>query len=149
MYLKLKNNIIEKYPYTTAELIAENPGVSFPQSLSESLLAEYGVFPVEVVTSPTADHTQNLTEETPILVNGVWKQNWLVSPASTQEVADRTDEQAGNIRNKRNEKLTDCDWTQLPDSPVDKATWAVYRQELRDVTNQAGFPWEVIWPTQP
>jgi len=32
---------------------------------------------------------------------------------------------------------------------VDKAVWATYRQALRDVPTQSGFPWEVTYPTQP
>jgi len=37
----------------------------------------------------------------------------------------------------------------VEDSPVDHAAWAAYRQQLRDITAQAGFPWTVQWPTQP
>lgn len=58
-------------------------------------------------------------------------------------------EQAKSIRNQRTEKLKDSDWTQLADSPVDKQVWATYRQALRDITTQAGFPWEVQWPDVP
>jgi hypothetical protein len=58
-------------------------------------------------------------------------------------------EQAKSIREQRIKKLVDCDWTQVADSPVDKAVWATYRQALRDVTTQSGFPWEIHWPTQP
>jgi hypothetical protein len=44
--------------------------------------------------------------------------------------------------------LKDSDWTQVADSPVDKQTWATYRQELRDITKQAN-PFNIIWPTPP
>lgn len=50
------------------------------------------------------------------------------------------------VREERNRLLTECDWTQLPDAPVDSAAWAVYRQALRDVSKQEGFPLNVIWP---
>jgi len=43
----------------------------------------------------------------------------------------------------------DSDQTQLADSTADKPLWAAYRQELRDVTAQAGFPWDITWPEQP
>ena len=52
-------------------------------------------------------------------------------------------------REKRNALLADSDWTQLTDAPVDQAAWATYRQALRDVTQQSGFPWTITWPTQP
>ena len=58
-------------------------------------------------------------------------------------------EQAKSVRASRDEKLKDCDWTQVADAPVDKAVWATYRQALRDVTTQTGFPWTITWPTQP
>jgi hypothetical protein len=45
--------------------------------------------------------------------------------------------------------LTASDWTQVADAPVDKAAWATYRQELRDISAQTGFPATVVWPTQP
>jgi len=57
--------------------------------------------------------------------------------------------QAKSIRSSRTEKLKDSDWTQIADSTADKATWATYRQALRDVPAQAGFPNTVVWPTQP
>lgn len=60
-----------------------------------------------------------------------------------------TDFQAQRIRAQRNAMLASYDWTQLDDSPVDKTAWAIYRQELRDITSQADFPWEVQWPAQP
>lgn len=50
---------------------------------------------------------------------------------------------------ERNHLLSISDWTQLPDAPTDKAAWASYRQALRDVTSQAGFPDDVTWPTKP
>lgn len=52
------------------------------------------------------------------------------------------------VRAERNAKLAASDWTQLPDTPVDKATWATYRQELRDVTNQSD-PFNIQWPVAP
>jgi hypothetical protein len=58
-------------------------------------------------------------------------------------------EQAKSVRQQRGEKLKDSDWTQVADAPVDKAAWATYRQALRDVTGQEGFPWTITWPTQP
>lgn len=50
---------------------------------------------------------------------------------------------------ERDHLLSLSDWTQLPDAPTDKAAWAVYRQALRDVPAQAGFPHDVTWPTKP
>ncbi len=58
-------------------------------------------------------------------------------------------EQASAVRQSRSDRLADCDWTQVADSPVDKSVWATYRQALRDITTQDGFPWNVTWPDSP
>ena len=52
-------------------------------------------------------------------------------------------------RSHRNNCLSECDWTQSPDAPVDQAAWAIYRQSLRDITQQTGFPSDVTWPIKP
>lgn len=60
------------------------------------------------------------------------------------------EEQEIVVRQQRDTLLTQSDWTQLPDVPEEtKAKWAPYRQQLRDVTLQKGFPYNVIWPTEP
>jgi len=56
---------------------------------------------------------------------------------------------AADIRAERNQLLTESDWTQMPDAPVDQAAWATYRQALRDISQQAGFPTDITWPTEP
>lgn len=53
------------------------------------------------------------------------------------------------IRSQRNDLLTQSDWTQVADAPVDKAAWSEYRQALRGVPQQEGFPRQVVWPTPP
>lgn len=63
--------------------------------------------------------------------------------------AQKDSEKAKAVRDDRNKRLADCDWTQVADAPVDKAAWAAHRQALRDVTAQEGFPWNVQWPEQP
>ena len=93
-------------------------------------------------------------------IEGKWYTKYILGPvftdgettAAEQEAAykARKDaEQAANVRNSRTEKLKDSDWTQIADSTADKAVWATYRQALRDITAQSGFPWTITWPTQP
>jgi hypothetical protein len=53
------------------------------------------------------------------------------------------------VRNQRNAKLVESDWTQVLDAAVDQAAWAAYRQALRDIPQQEGFPATAVWPTQP
>lgn len=54
------------------------------------------------------------------------------------------------IREQRGQLLLASDWTQLPDVPqTTKDLWSTYRQQLRDITEQTGFPQNVTWPTAP
>jgi hypothetical protein len=55
------------------------------------------------------------------------------------------------IRTKRNQLISNCDWTQLPDNTLSdeqRTAWKQYRQTLRDITNTED-PFSVIWPKQP
>ena len=92
--------------------------------------------------------------------DGKWYTKYVLGPvftdgettAAEQEAAYKAvkdAEQAKSIRQSRTEKLKDSDWTQLADSTADKTAWAAYRQALRDITAQAGFPWTIDWPAQP
>ena len=82
-------------------------------------------------------------------IGGKWYTKYSVSDMD-QEAKDALDTtQAAAMRKQRDEKLAECDWTQVADAPVDKAVWATYRQALRDVTTQSGFPWTITWPDAP
>ena len=49
----------------------------------------------------------------------------------------------------RNAQLARTDWTQVADSPANKAAWATYRQALRDLPAQGGLADEAVFPTEP
>jgi hypothetical protein len=60
------------------------------------------------------------------------------------------EEQSAIVREQRDRLLTETDWTQAADIPqATKDKWAPYRQALRDVPDQAGFPFDVVWPVKP
>lgn len=57
-----------------------------------------------------------------------------------------------HAKQRRKELLANADWTQSPDSPLTdakKAEWATYRQALRDITDQSGYPMDINWPEEP
>lgn len=57
---------------------------------------------------------------------------------------------AASVTAKRDSLLRGCDWTQMPDVPeATQLAWRPYRQALRDVTSQSGYPLNVTWPTAP
>jgi hypothetical protein len=151
MHALIENGTVKQYPYSTGDLKRANPQTSFPSQISDASLLEYGVHRVFFATQPEVTATQVLEEGTPVFSteDQRWTQTFTVRDMSAEEVASRNDAQAASVRAARNEKLAASDWTQVADAPVDQAAWATYRQALRDITAQAGFPWTIDWPAQP
>jgi hypothetical protein len=71
---------------------------------------------------------------------------------ATKTWVAQTDSQVQSVASQRNKLLYESDWTQIPNNPLtteQQATWATYRQELRDVPQQSGYPYNVVWPVAP
>jgi hypothetical protein len=147
MYLRIINNEIN-YPYSLQKLREDNPNTSFPSEMTESLMMELDISEVRTTPKPN-DYTKNISEGTPILVEGVYYQNWVQSDATESEINDRIENKWIEIRDLRQQLLSECDWTQLSDIPSEtKDLWTTYRQNLRDITNQSN-PYNIVWPVKP
>ena len=147
MYLRIVNNQTT-YPYSLQQLREDNPRISFPSEMTESVMNEFDIFEVRPTPKPN-DYTKNISEGTPILVEGVYYQNWEQTNASESEINSRIEIKWEEIRQIRNELLLECDWTQLADIPTEiKTSWQTYRQQLRDVTTQTN-PFNIVWPVKP
>ena len=98
---------------------------------------------VQWVDCPAFDATrERCNVGAPKQRDGQWYTVWVTTPIPDSE-------QAKSVRDDRNKRLIETDWTQVADAPVDKAAWATYRQALRDIPSQAGFPWDIQWPVEP
>jgi len=140
MHLKLSNGQPEIY--SIGQLRRDNPNTSFPKSPSDALLAVWDVYPYTVQDQPTVDYlTQTITSTALTHANGAWTQGWEVSNLSAEDAGR-------NIRNQRDNLLSQTDWMALSDNTM-TPEWASYRQALRDITAQEGFPFSVDWPTKP
>ena len=139
-YLKLTNGQPEIY--SIGQLRRDNPNTSFPKSPSDALLADWNVYPYTVQDQPAIDYmTQTVTQTALTEVDGAWTQGW--------EVINLSVEDAGrNIRSQRDNLLQQTDWMALSDVTMEPY-WREYRQQLRGVTAQEGYPYAVIWPTKP
>ena len=149
-YAKIENGEVIKYPYSIQDLKKDNPNVSFPSIIDEPTRFRYSMLPIQKVEAQE-DYTKNISEDLPELIDGIWTQNWTIIDATQEEIDQRLSIKWQEVRDERNGKLNSSDWTQLPDSPLteeQKNAWRQYRQELRDITNQAN-PFEVIYPVQP
>lgn len=72
----------------------------------------------------------------------------------TRTEQQKYDQSAGGVRVQRNKLLADSDWTDTASAPARLGEplytqWQIYRQALRDVTTQPGYPFDVVWPTPP
>jgi len=152
---------------TDSQFRAEHPNTSFPRVLTAEILSSYGYDPIlegaqATTTAPYETSQRAGIEE----VNGQWFTKYVVGPtfsdyvdeegvtvtAAEQETQYRQridDEAAKRVREDRNKRLGETDWTQLVDAPLDATPWVTYRQALRDVPSQPGFPHNVTWPTEP
>ena len=112
------------------------PDTSFPANgPSNEWIREEGYY-VLTAWKPYDHATQKLIPANPHLYEGMCCVVE-VAELTEEELQSRVDSQWALIRNQRNQLLAQSDWTQLADTPVDKDKWALYRQELRDITTQA------------
>jgi hypothetical protein len=124
------------------------PNTSFSTNgPNDEFLAEHGYAKVSVFRTHDSK-TQKLIPSEPVFEDGL-VYTVAVAYKTPEELQADSDLQAAKVRVQRNERLAESDWTQLADAPVDSLGWATYRQALRDVTKQSGFPFEIIWPTEP
>jgi hypothetical protein len=147
MYALVENQTVVEFPIH--DLGARFPQTSFPEGIPDEALPD-GIFRVvQGVKPPHNPDVERVVAGSPILMDGQWVQPHIVVPLSPEEIAANEAVVAHNVRAVRNSLLMECDWTQAADSPVDKAAWAAYRQVLRDIPAQEGFPKTVNWPSKP
>ena len=145
-----------------SEFRAQFPNTSLPAPLTSEVITDFGGAVVLEGPQATGGTVYQYSQRQGVeQINGKWYTKYVLGPvftdaeessAAEQEAAYKAmkdEEQAKAVRQQRGEKLKETDWTQVADAPVDKAAWATYRQALRDVTTQEGFPWDVQWPEMP
>lgn len=127
--------------YTISKLKADNPYVCFPERISNSILQEYSVYPCIDDSEPSYDSLTQSIYASVEQVNGEWHYTKNIRNKSV-ELASR------NIREYRDALLRETDW--LGASDVTMSTeWVTYRQALRDIPQQDGFPFSITYPTKP
>lgn len=120
---------------------------SFPQILTEEILNDAGADVVLEGPTPTQSRYQGIVRDGVEQIGGQWFTKWKTVDFSDEVKTVVDEQQAKSVRDQRDQKLKDLDWTQgkdIPDSISSPA--AIIRQALRDVPLQSGFPWEIVWP---
>ena len=124
-------------------------GPTWVQTTTE-ILNELGADVVFDGPQPTLTRYQVASAGPAVQENGQWYTSFTVSDMSDEAKTALDTAQAVSVREQRDAKLAKCDWTQAVDCPLtNKTDWATYRQALRDLTKESGFPWDITWPTDP
>ena len=78
--------------------------------------------------------------------------DWTQMKTAEQLETERLEQASESARNQRDRLLTNSDWVTIratdTGDPV-PTEWQTYRQALRDITEQTGFPEEIEWPQEP
>ena len=157
MFVRITNGQAQAN-YTIGDLRKDHPNVSFPRNISDEVLAAYNVFRVTEVPAPDYNsRTHRLVTQAPALVDGVWTVSRVAVAKDQAQIDNETAQAAANVRAQRDKRLAECDWVTL--KAVDASNdglgiqlpevWVTYRQALRDVPAQEGFPHNVTWPDAP
>lgn len=149
MWIDIKNNnaVMESYE----AVVAARPEVQFSPMPDDDFIIPLGFVKVDDSGLPVFDSRVSRAERQPPTKEGErWVARWVIVNLSESEVLQKRTEYAANVRADRNRRLAASDWTQGKDIPdAVSAAWASYRQALRDVPQQAGFPQNVVWPVKP
>ena len=148
-YARIENNNIVEYPIYEGDIRLLYSNISFPTPF----VPPEGYVQIHDVQYPSdySDYRKNVSEGIPLLVDGKWFRNWVVTDATTDEIIQRTNNQWNFIRADRNARLTASDWVVTKSLELGEAvpqSWLTYRQALRDITLQED-PFNIVWPTPP
>jgi len=141
-------NEVVKYPLSLEHLIRVGKLTSQEYTAAD-LTAASIVEVADLNEAPVESASEKILQ--PVLQpDGTWKEAWFEVETTEERKAANTYNKSQSVKRGRDYLLSNTDWTQMPDVTLpNKAAWATYRQALRDITNQASYPWNLTWPTPP
>ena len=138
-----------------------NPNISMPRTWNQNVLDALNIEAVLEAPKPDAGPYQYVARHGVVQdAKGNWVTAWEVREMfSTDEEGTKAEKEAAyqagldataakSVRDERDRKLAETDWMALSDVTM-SAEMTTYRQALRDITAQAGFPHSITWPTKP
>jgi len=147
MYIKITNDIPENY--TIGQLRRDNPNISFPKTISNEILTRFDVYTYTQESQPSIDEkTQKLEDGGFVEQDGNWLKTWNIVEKTPEELAEWIESKKQQVRSQRDTLIAQTDYLSLSDNTL-SPEMSAYRQVLRDITTQEGFPESVSWPTKP
>ena len=152
--IEIENNLPTKNKIDFDDFRRSYPHIAFGLPPNpQALFNDFGVTTYELSSCPPASTAKKYFKfvETPVLnADKSATQTWTEVAMNNDEKKAAYDAKVIEVKTQRANMLNLSDWTQLSDNPLDEATkqsWGVYRQALRDVSKQSGYPWDIAWPT--
>jgi hypothetical protein len=157
MLIKLENGIPVGNPIDEKNFRTLHNNTSFPRSLTVDCVEPFG-YGLYQYTRPPVPGTHFKVEETVPVKNsdGIYMQTWETKAMSAEEIEKSTELKKVEIKRLRDEKLKASDWTMMYDvrendrySDEFIQAWLNYREDLREISTQKGYPWNIRWPIEP
>ena len=145
-----------------------NSGASWDTTTTEVLEALGADVVFEGAQATGGDRYQHSQASGVEEIDGKWYTKYVLGPTFIDTVIDgvtttaaeheaaykaaKDADQAKSVRQSRDDKLKETDWIVIKNLELNAnipGVWEVYRQALRDVPNQQGFPWTITWPDAP
>lgn len=160
MQIRIRETGAVMYEAELRSHLLANGGPSYDQ-LTPEVMEALGVDPVFEGPQATGGNHYQFSQAAGVQqIEGKWYTKYVLGPvftdgettAAEQEAAYKAAkdaEQAKSARATRDAKLAATDWMVIKAVEAGAAVPAdtvAYRQALRDITSQAGFPWEIVWP---
>lgn len=145
LYIQPNETVFPTTNVLTVEKIQYMTWLGFSTETTAEQIEAVGFIPVAEPAGTQPNDTTLVVDKNQ---NGEYVATWVANTEYQQFLYNKTAE--GSAKLKRNVLLKETDWTQHSDvSPSIAAAWAPYREALRNLTKQEGFPTTIVWPTAP
>lgn len=161
MYARIENGVAVEYPLFEGDLESRFPALRFPLDDPQSITANGGyVIPdgyvrvepsLEALDNPRMNYIPGMPAPD---VSNVWRVTWSTVSKTTEELASFESVVVFRTRTLRDNKLKESDIDVVIDrwenyTSQQKSELSTYRQALRDIPLQTGFPFDTVWPVKP
>jgi len=139
------NNTIEKFPFTVQELRRRHKNVSFPAPIPEETLNSFGVYSVVPMSRPSYDLLTSRVITGAVYNGEVWEQSYRIIDLGEDQVKENVAARAANeLAETQNDAMTYLEQNlTVPEDLVN------FRNYMREIESQDGYPYSLSWPTKP
>ena len=136
---------------TRSEILKKHPNTSFPDPLTNDLIESLGYKLIFEVVKPSLNPPYDYAKIDGLEeLDGKWTWKYIKVTRTGDDKTSLDNATAAGIRSTRNQHLAESDWTQTRDLTLSNdSAWKTYRQALRDIPAQSGFPHTITWPSKP